>query len=79
MLTTNGALDWLLEKGYFTKDDNGWCSPVQPPTEADLSRYVLSVSELCRQSVAVGTSRPAIWIRIDFPSRMTQFKSSSKA
>lgn len=81
MITTNGALDWLLEKGYFDKDDDGWCSPVKPPSDADLPNYVQCVSGLGRQSVALGTSKPAIWVRFDGPvdAMRMQFKSSSKA
>jgi len=78
MISPNLALGWLLEHGYFSKDSDGWCSPVKPPTEADLAHYVRCTLELGRQSVAMGTSKPAVWIRIDGLSKVIQFKSSSK-
>lgn len=45
------TLAWLLDKGYFQEDDDGWCTAVEPPTEEDLCRYVGCIAELGRQAV----------------------------
>jgi hypothetical protein len=45
------TLGWLLDNDYFDKDDDGWCSAVKPPTEADLCKYVGCITELGRQAV----------------------------